>query len=117
MAGNRTNPSFMNGVPELLILKLLSGREMYGYEVVQAIRFHTGEAIALGEGVVYTVLHTLEREGALRSRRLAVAGRTRIYYSITRIGEARLTELASNWSALATTIQTVVFSTLPLGTV
>ncbi len=33
-----TNPSFMNGVPELLVLRLLRGREMYGYEIVQAIR-------------------------------------------------------------------------------
>ncbi len=113
MAGNRTNPSFMNGVPELLILKLLSGREMYGYEVVQAIRLHTAEAIALGEGVVYPVLHALEREGALQSRRLNVGGRKRIYYSITRAGESRLTELASNWSALATTIQSVIFTGQP----
>ncbi|WP_079211306.1 PadR family transcriptional regulator [Brucella pituitosa] len=117
MAGNRTNPSFMNGVPELLILKLLSGREMYGYEVVQAIRLHTAEAIALGEGVVYPVLHGLEREGALQSRRINVAGRNRIYYSLTRTGEARFTELASNWSTLATTIQTVIFGNQALGSV
>ena len=32
------NPDFMNGVPELLILKLLAAREMYGYELVQSIR-------------------------------------------------------------------------------
>ena len=63
-----TNPNFMAGVPELLILRLLQDREMYGYELVQAIRAETGDAISLGEGVVYTVLHTLEREAALKSR-------------------------------------------------
>jgi hypothetical protein len=39
------NPDFMNGVPELLILKLLAAREMYGYELVQSIREQTNEAI------------------------------------------------------------------------
>ncbi|MGW6778857.1 PadR family transcriptional regulator [Brucella pseudogrignonensis] len=117
MAGSRTNPSFMNGVPELLILKLLSGREMYGYEVVQAIRLHTAEAIALGEGVVYPVLHALEREGALQSRRLNVGGRNRIYYSITKAGETRFSEMATSWSALATTIESVIFTGQPRGAV
>ncbi len=32
------NPDFMNGVPELLILRLLKDREMYGYDLVKAIR-------------------------------------------------------------------------------
>ena len=31
------NPNFMNGVPEFLILRLLSRQEMYGYELVQGI--------------------------------------------------------------------------------
>jgi PadR family transcriptional regulator, regulatory protein PadR len=72
------NRNFMNGVPELLVLRLLSEREMYGYELVQAIRERTGEAISLGEGVVYPALYALERSGALSSRRKAVNGRTRI---------------------------------------
>ena len=46
----RTNPPFMSGVPELLLLRLLDDREMYGYELVRSIRASTGEAISLGEG-------------------------------------------------------------------
>ena len=49
----QTNPPFMSGVPELLVLRILAGREMYGYELVKAVRLVTGEAIGLGEGVVY----------------------------------------------------------------
>ena len=55
-----TNPSFMNGVPELLILRTLEAREMYGYELVQAIQARTNQAIKIGEGVVYPALHALE---------------------------------------------------------
>ena len=59
-----TNPNFMAVVPELMILRLLQTQEMYGYEIVQAIRAQTGDVVSIGEGVAYTVLHALEREGA-----------------------------------------------------
>ncbi len=91
----------MNGVPELLILRLLQEQEMYGYEIVQAIRDRTGEVVAVGEGVVYPVLHGLEREGALKARRKTVQGRSRIYYSITRSGSHRLASLSKTWAGLA----------------
>jgi PadR family transcriptional regulator PadR len=105
MAPRETNPNFMNGVPELLILRLLGEQEMYGYGIVQAIRSRTGEVVAVGEGVVYPVLHALERDGAIRSRRKTVAGRSRIYYAVTLDGSRRLAELSGLWSRLAGAIQ------------
>ena len=108
MAPRETNPNFMNGVPELLILRLLQLQEMYGYEIVEAIRSHTGEVITVGEGVVYPVLHALERDGALKSRRKTVNGRSRIYYSITPRGSDRLADLSQTWSSLTTAIQTML---------
>lgn len=108
MAARETNPNFMNGVPELLILQLLQQQEMYGYEIVQAIRDRTGAVIAIGEGAVYPVLHGLEREGALSSSRKTVNGRSRIYYSVTRTGSSRLADLAEAWTHLAAAIQTVL---------
>jgi len=98
----------MTGVPELLILRLLQQEEMYGYEIVQAIRDRTDAVIAVGEGVVYPVLHGLEQDGALRSRRKTVNGRSRIYYSVTAVGSRRLADLSQTWSNLATAIQTVL---------
>ncbi len=103
-----TNPSFMNGVPELLILSLLRQEEMYGYEIVQAISSRSGTVITAGEGVVYPVLHALERDGALRSRRKTVNGRSRIYYSVTPGGARRLTHLSETWTQLAAAIQTML---------
>ena len=96
----QSNPPFMSGVPELLLLRLLEQREMYGYELVRSIRTATGEAITLGEGVIYPVLHSLEKNGALRSRRKKVGGRTRVYYSLTRKGRDRLGKLQSDWQRI-----------------
>jgi PadR family transcriptional regulator PadR len=103
-----TNPSFMNGVPELLVLRLLRGREMYGYEIVQAIREETGEVVSIGEGVVYPVLHALERSGAITSERRPVGGRSRIYYSLSPKGASRLTELTELWSRITGAVQQVL---------
>ena len=95
MAGG--NPAFMAGVSELMILRLLQDREMYGYEIVQAIRASTREVIAPGEGVVYPLLHALEKDGALKSRRNAAGPRTRVYYTITSKGVRRLFDLTDDW--------------------
>jgi PadR family transcriptional regulator, regulatory protein PadR len=105
MKTREANPNFMNGVPELLILKLLQQEEMYGYEIVQAIRNRTDAVITVGEGVVYPVLHGLEIDGALKSRRKTVNGRRRIYYSVTAAGSHRLADLSEAWSNLAAAIQ------------
>ena len=93
----RTNPPFMSGVPEMLLLQQLKRKEMYGYELVRSIRQVTGEAISLGEGVIYPVLHSLERNGALKARRKQVGGRTRVYYSLTGKGDKRLKVLQGEW--------------------
>ena len=99
------NPVFMNGVPEFLILRLLSRQEMYGYELVQAICLATGNAITLGEGVVYPVLHALQEQGALKSRRKQVSGRTRVYYAVTNKGTKHLATLAAQWNRIAGALQ------------
>ena len=106
----QSNPPFMSGVPELLLLRLLEQREMYGYELVRSIRHATDEAIALGEGVIYPVLHSLERNGALKSRRKAVGGRTRVYYTLTRKGRTRLGKLQSDWRRIQGGIETALES-------
>lgn len=108
MPTRKTNPDFMTGVPELLILRLLVEREMYGYELVQAIEAATGRAITLGEGVVYPVLHALEARGCLRSRRKAVSGRTRVYYTATAAGRKRLEAAADEWSRISGAVSRVL---------
>ena len=100
----KTNPPFMSGVPELLVLRLLARRQMYGYELVKAVRLVTGEAIVLGEGVIYPVLHSLERNGALQATRKPVNGRTRVYYSVTPKGQERLNRLSNEWDRVSSGI-------------
>ena len=94
----RRQARFMNGVPELLLLRLLAEREMYGYELVGAIRERSRGAFPLGEGVIYPLLHSLEADGLLSTRSEPVRGRTRHYYRLTKKGRKRLAELQGEFT-------------------
>jgi PadR family transcriptional regulator PadR len=101
-AMKKTNPSFLNGVPELLVLRLLARQEMYGYQIVEEIRTRTGEALAFGEGCIYPYLHYLEGEKQVSSRRQEVEGRNRNYYKLTPRGRKRLEALTTEWNRVTT---------------
>ena len=98
----KTNPSFLNGVPELLVLRLLSRREMYGYQIVEEIGAQTGGALSFGEGCIYPYLHHMEAEKHVSSQRREVDGRSRNYYKLTPRGQKRLEELSSEWKRVTT---------------
>lgn len=104
----KSNPSFVNGVPELLVLQLLARREMYGYEVVKAIQTTSKEAFSFGEGSVYPVLHQLEAQKLVRSRRAEVEGRSRLYYSLTARGQKRLEAITKEWAEVSAGVANVL---------
>jgi PadR family transcriptional regulator, regulatory protein PadR len=108
MGSPKRDVSFMNGVPELLILRLIARREMYGYELVSRIRSETGDVISLGEGCVYPILHAMEQNRLLTCRRADKDGRSRLYYRLTEKGKARLEETRSQWLRLSRAINTVL---------
>jgi len=96
------------GLSELMVLRLLREQEMYGYEIVQAIAARTRNALTPGEGVIYPLLHALEKSGALKSRRKSVNGRSRVYYTQTAKGARRLSALTNRWSELNGAVQALM---------
>jgi PadR family transcriptional regulator PadR len=108
MAKSRTNPDFLNGVPELVMLQLLARRPMYGYELVEAIRESTDQALSFSEGCVYPVLHRLEAEGKLAASREVVNGRSRVVYRVTESGRKGLAQAVAEWRRVARAVQQIV---------
>ncbi|MEZ6059792.1 MAG: PadR family transcriptional regulator [Planctomycetaceae bacterium] len=104
----RSNPEFLNGVPELLVLKLLSCRAMYGYEIVEAIRRESDQVFEFGEGSIYPILHRLEAEKLLTSRTETVNQRQRVVYRTTAAGKRRLGEISRRWNTVAEAIRTML---------
>lgn len=108
MALKKTNPDFLNGVPELLVLQLLDRRQMHGYDLVQAIREATAMRLDFGEGCIYPVLHRLEEQKLLASKRELVGSRNRIIYRVTKQGQRRLAESRTAWTEIVAAVGTVL---------
>ena len=104
----KASSSFLNGVPELLVLKLLSRREMYGYEIVKAIRGETDEKLSFSEGCIYPYLHYLEDEKLVAVRRMEVEGRSRHYYRLTSRGRKRLEKISGDWARVSAGIESLL---------
>ena len=110
MPNARKQGTYLNGVPELLILRLVAERPMYGYEIVAAIRESTGEQLNFGEGIIYPILHALEDEGLLATRRTTFNGRPRVYYRLTRAGGKKLEHSTGEWMRVAQAVRRVLGS-------
>lgn len=108
MTMKKTNPDFLNGVPELLILQILDRQPLHGYDLVQAIRQASGCRLDFGEGCIYPILHRLEKQEFLSSERVAVGGRTRIVYRVTQQGLKRLEQSRSVWMEVVTAVSSVL---------
>lgn len=102
------NPTLMSGVPELVVLRLLAQREMYGYEIARTLKVLSQDALALGEGVLYPALHAMEVRGLVRARARPVDGRTRIYYQLTARGRRRLEHLTANWRRVSAGVERIL---------
>lgn len=104
MNRRRSNPPFLNGIPELLVLDQLTRRPMHGYELVQAIRASTDHAFEFGEGCIYPILHRLEADGMLSARRETVAGRSRLVYHLTDKGRKQFMETVICWKRVVNAV-------------
>ena len=108
MTAKATNPSFMNGVPELLILHVLADGEMYGYELIRAITARTGERITFGEGVILPNTPFVRAGGVPEEPEEEVAGRSRVYYRLTARGRRRLGEVTTDWQRVTDAVRALI---------
>src|SRR3954469_25096301 len=69
-----------------LVLSILDRGESYGYAIIQEVAKRSGGRIEWTEGMLYPVLHRLEREGLIESRWDTSEPRKRKYYKLKREG-------------------------------
>ena len=95
----------MRGAGPFAVMKLLRQREMYGYELVDALSAHTDGVLAMGQSTLYPMLYNLQAKGYINSRwRQADSGRQRKYYALTRRGLQRLATETRQWQSLVNAI-------------
>jgi len=87
------------GVLEILVFKLLSNQEKYGYQLIHELRQKSNGCFTLKEGTLYPILYRLEKDGMIVGKWNKEQDRevSKKYYSVTPKGKAELTELIKLW--------------------
>ncbi len=91
-------------------MKLLSKKEMYGYELVAELNRQSG-ALRVKEGTLYPILYRLEDGGLMETRweqAAAVRGQPKKYYSVTEKGRRAMNEAYAEWKAIALDISKIM---------
>jgi DNA-binding PadR family transcriptional regulator len=100
-----------------LVLGILAEEESYGYAILKEIGERSGGRLEWTEGLLYPLLHRLERLGYVESTwRTPGGGRRRKYYAITEDGRKELAEQRKQWAAVTDALQDVWKATRSIGT-
>lgn len=89
-----------------LVLSILSEDESYGYAIIKRVRELSGGRMQWTDGMLYPVLHRLERQGQIKSfERTSEAGRKRKYYQLQDKGGETLKKHKKQWMLVHSTLQ------------
>lgn len=95
------------GLVEFAVLNLLRAGESYGYQIVQWLK--QLDELAVTESTVYPVLARLREDGYVTVRSIPSGeGPPRRYFSLTRLGAARVREMAAYWQDLAAAMTALI---------
>jgi len=93
-----------------LILGILSEDESYGYAIIKRVAELSGGELQWTDGMLYPVLHRLERSGFVKAVwGRSEAGRRRKYYRLTDRGEEELASQRRQWQVVDSTLRQTLF--------
>jgi PadR family transcriptional regulator PadR len=97
------------GTLEMILLKLLSERRMYGYELISTLEKRGGKAFQLKEGTLYPVLYRLENAGLIEPEwETQDRGVPRKYYRLTPAGDKQLGNLIQEWEGFSAAVNSIL---------
>jgi DNA-binding PadR family transcriptional regulator len=100
------NKGLMAASSTPVVLAILAEEDSYGYAILQRVRELSEGRMEWTDGMLYPVLHRLERLGHGEARwEVAESGRRRKYYAITPQGRAQLDEEREQWQAVDATLR------------
>lgn len=106
--------AFTYGSIDMLVLKLIDGEPMYGYQIIEELKRQSCEAFRLSAGSLYPLLHNLERKGYVETFEAQADGKSpgkpRKYYRITGQGERYLLKKAEEWERYSGAINNILYS-------
>ncbi len=100
--------SLISGSTAMMVLKLLSEKDMYGYEMIEVLRERSQNVFELKAGTLYPLLHGLEEKGMLTAYEKEAGNKIRKYYSITKRGRKMLEEKKGEWEIYSKAVASVL---------
>jgi PadR family transcriptional regulator PadR len=91
-----------------LVLGILKEGKSYGYAIVKRVEELSGGEINWADGMLYPLLHRLERNGYIEATwGISESGRKRKYYQLTIEGQEELARQLQQWELVHTTIRSI----------
>jgi len=89
-----------------LVLAILAEGDSYGYAIIKRVAELSGGHLEWTDGMLYPVLHRLERQGYVAAKwDESDNGRKRKYYRITKEGRAELAAQRQQWKTVDSTLR------------
>ena len=100
--------ALVSGSMAMLVMKLLSEKDMYGYEMIDTLKGKSNNVFELKAGTLYPLLHSMEEKGWLSVYEQEAGGKMRKYYRITRDGKKQYQAKRKEWKAYSEAILQVI---------
>jgi PadR family transcriptional regulator PadR len=105
------NQQFKKGILEILVLKIICDKDIYGYDLIKKLEFISNGFFILKEGSLYPVMYRLEDQGLVQSYRKDFMGERKVprkYYRITKAGKIELNEMLASWKEFTAIVENML---------
>ena len=102
------NQQLLKGHSRLLILAALHKRPMHGYALSEFLKEEMAETFKFGVGMLYPLLHKLEKDKYIVGRWEESAGLRKRVYRLTKQGERELREKKREWNNMSLLVRNVI---------
>jgi len=93
-----------------LILAILKNEDSYGYEIIKKVKQGSNNEIVWTEGMLYPVLHRLEKNSFIEAYwKTSETGRRRKYYCLKEEGILELEKQKKQWEIINSTLSKEFF--------
>jgi PadR family transcriptional regulator PadR len=91
-----------------LVLAILAEGDSYGYAIIRRVADLSGGHLQWTDGMLYPVLHRLERQGFVAAKwGVSDSGRKRRYYRITKVGKIQLAAQKEQWQIVNSALRSI----------
>ncbi|MBI2984217.1 MAG: PadR family transcriptional regulator [Candidatus Kerfeldbacteria bacterium] len=102
------NREILKGHSQLIILAALARRPMHGYALSEHLRQRMPESFRFGVGMIYPLLHRMEKDKLIRGRWQRILGADRKVYALTHRGQRMLAAKKHDWRLFSSLVSRMI---------